>query len=134
MATIGDTIRDLRRIRGLTQQQLAALVGVSRAALASWETGRRTPDVQTIRALASAFGTTTDYLLGHREFNGVVREAEPASGCTSRCSAAHPLDPELLQDEERELWHQLELHFRRQKKLTNGQIKAILAILKIDDE
>lgn len=60
-------LRELRRLRGLSQQALANVLGVSQQAVGKWETGRSTPDAQTISALAARMGVTTDYLLAEPE-------------------------------------------------------------------
>lgn len=133
MATIGDRIRDLRKAKGLTQQELSRILGVSRATLASWETGRRTPDAHTIRSLARTFNTTTDYLLGYSDEPNPSKKTPSRSQPTS-VADQEPVFPDRLSAEERELWQQLSLFFRHKKKLTPGQLKAILAILKMDEE
>ncbi len=57
-------LRELRRLRGLSQQAVAKLLGVSQQAVGKWETGRSTPDLQTVAALAGQLGVTADDLLG----------------------------------------------------------------------
>lgn len=49
---IGATIASLRKARGLTQEQLAALVGVSGPAVSKWETDASCPDVALLCPLA----------------------------------------------------------------------------------
>ena len=46
----GNRLRELRTRKGLSQQQLAEIMAVSRASIAMYESGRRLPDVGTIRA------------------------------------------------------------------------------------
>lgn len=53
----------LRRQRGLTQEQLAEQIGVSRQAISKWETGAAQPDVDNIRVLSDYFGVSTDVFL-----------------------------------------------------------------------
>ena len=60
-------LAELRNAKGLTQQEIADLLNVSRAAYAQWETGRRTPEADTLVRLADFFGVTTDYLYGRDE-------------------------------------------------------------------
>lgn len=60
---MGSTIAALRKSRGLTQEQLAALVGVSGPAVSKWETDASCPDVALLCPLARALGTTVDGLL-----------------------------------------------------------------------
>ena len=47
----------------LSQEELAAQVGVSRQAVSKWELGEAAPDINKLLALARAFGVTTDHLL-----------------------------------------------------------------------
>ncbi len=61
--TIGEKILTLRKGRGLSQEQLADALGVSRQAVSKWESEQSTPDIDKIVALADFFGVTTDYLL-----------------------------------------------------------------------
>ena len=60
---IGETILRLRRERGLTQEQLAAAVGVSPPAVSKWERGVTCPDIVLLAPLARALGSTVDRLL-----------------------------------------------------------------------
>lgn len=64
----------LRNGKLLTQQQLADQLGLTRAAIAHYETGRREPDIETLLALSGFFGVTVDFLLGNSN------EIEPPSG------------------------------------------------------
>ena len=56
-----------RRNRKLSQEELAARVGVSRQAVSKWELGEASPEVGKLLALAKAFGVTTDHLLSEEE-------------------------------------------------------------------
>lgn len=60
---IGTTILAARRAKGLTQEALAELVGVSAAAVSKWETGASYPDITLLPPLARALGLTVDALL-----------------------------------------------------------------------
>ena len=48
---------------GMTQEELAEKVGVSRQAVAKWERGESSPDIETCVALADIFGTSVDILV-----------------------------------------------------------------------
>lgn len=61
--TLGEKIVDLRKKRGLSQEELAISLGVSRQAVSKWEVGDAMPDTDKVIALAEFFGTTTDFLL-----------------------------------------------------------------------
>ena len=55
--TIGEKIKTFRKIAGLTQQELAENVGVSRSHLASIETGKYQPSIETL--MMRPFSTST---------------------------------------------------------------------------
>ena len=55
--TVGKNIVKLRKEQGMSQEQLAQKLHVTRQAVSNWETGRRQPDLDMLEALASAFGT-----------------------------------------------------------------------------
>ena len=63
METINTRIMSLRRDAGVSQQQLADDLNLSRRAISLWETGRRTPDLKSALLLADYFHTTLDYLV-----------------------------------------------------------------------
>lgn len=61
---LGKIILELRRNKGVTQEELAAELGVTAAAVSKWENGYTLPDILMLCALADYFEVTTDYLLG----------------------------------------------------------------------
>lgn len=60
-------MRDRRKKLGMTQQQLAWMVGVNRATLAKYENGARVPSMRAAKALANALGCTLDELVAETE-------------------------------------------------------------------
>ena len=58
-----EKLQELRKSRGLTQEELAASVFVSRAAVSKWESGRGYPGIDSLKALSGFFGVTIDHLL-----------------------------------------------------------------------
>lgn len=60
----GRNLRDVRKARRLTQQELATLVGVSKTTISGWETGANLPASQTLILLAKTLHTSIDYLVG----------------------------------------------------------------------
>ena len=60
---LADRIQDLRKRRGLSQEELADKLGVSRQAVSKWESGQSTPDIERIILMSEFFDVTTDYLL-----------------------------------------------------------------------
>lgn len=57
-------LRNLRLKRHETQAELAKLLGFTRPAYIAYESGKRTPDCQSLIIIAEHFGVTIDYLLG----------------------------------------------------------------------
>lgn len=59
-----DKIKELRKLSGLSQSQLAKKLDVTRSSVNAWEIGLSTPATQYIVAMAKLFHVSTDYLLG----------------------------------------------------------------------
>ena len=64
---IGGNIAALRKAKGLTQEQLADMLGVSAPAVSKWETGSSYPDISLLCPLARALDTNVDGLLSFHE-------------------------------------------------------------------
>ena len=60
---VADRIQNLRKIKGISQEQLAEAIGVSRQAVSKWESEQSTPDLDKIILMSDFFDVTTDYLL-----------------------------------------------------------------------
>ncbi len=58
-----DRIQHLRKIKGLSQEELADQIGVSRQTISKWESEQSTPDLEKIVLMSDFFEVTTDYLL-----------------------------------------------------------------------
>ena len=71
---IGIRIRDFRESKGLTQKELAEIVGVQDAVISNWETGRNRPNVDVLKKLC----TSADELIGikRKENKGLSNEAK----------------------------------------------------------
>lgn len=61
---IGEIIAELRMDKDMNQEDLAAILNISRSALANWEAGNRRIDIETLVIIADYFGVSCDYLLG----------------------------------------------------------------------
>lgn len=62
--TMKDTLRNLRRQKNITQEELAAHLGITAQSVGKWERGEGFPDITLLPAIALYFGVTTDELLG----------------------------------------------------------------------
>ena len=88
----GNFICDRREQLGLTQSQLAGLLGLSAKAVSKWENGRSMPTVKTMRRLASLFGVSVEELLQMREeekqveLTRIVITGGPSAGKTTGMS------------------------------------------------
>lgn len=77
----GYRLKDLREKKNLTQSQVAARLGISKASVSGYENNVKTPSLEVLTRLASFYGVSTDYLLGleHRRMlpiNGLTPSQE----------------------------------------------------------
>ncbi len=70
----GEKLQKLRTGEGLTQQELAEKLYVSRAAVSKWESGRGYPSIDSLRAVAKHFHVTVDELIGGEEMAALAEE------------------------------------------------------------
>lgn len=64
MAYVGKRIRYLRKSENLTQQELAAIIGVAKSTISMYENDQREPDFETLEAIADYFNVDMNYLTG----------------------------------------------------------------------
>jgi transcriptional regulator with XRE-family HTH domain len=69
-----EKLQELRRQRGLTQEELAEILYVSRTAISKWESGRGYPNIDSLKAIARFFGVTIDELLSNDELFTIAEE------------------------------------------------------------
>lgn len=69
-----EKLQALRKQKGLTQEELAALLFVSRAAVSKWESARGYPNIDSLKGIAKLFGVTVDELLSGDELLSVAEE------------------------------------------------------------
>lgn len=62
-----EKLQELRRQKGLTQEQLAEQLYVSRTAISKWESGRGFPNIESLKAIAKFFAISLDELLSGEE-------------------------------------------------------------------
>ena len=75
--TLGEKIKEARKQCGLSQEQLAEKMAVSRSAVAKWEANNGLPDVDNLKALAQLLNVSVDYLLDDGEVIDEVVIREP---------------------------------------------------------
>ena len=64
---MGNRIRELRKNNGLTMKQLGQQIGLAESTISQYETGKRSPDNETLLKLGEIFGVTVGYILGSEE-------------------------------------------------------------------
>ena len=69
-----DKLQQLRKQAGLTQEELAQQLFVSRTAISKWESGRGLPNIDSLMAIAKFFGITVDQLLSGDQVLSIARE------------------------------------------------------------
>ena len=61
--TFGEKLKEARKNAKLSQEELAVKIGVSRSAIAKWETDKGLPDIQNLKILSSVLNVSIDHLL-----------------------------------------------------------------------
>lgn len=69
-----EKLQNLRKNKGLTQEELAEALYVSRTAISKWESGRGYPSIDSLRAIAKYFSVTMDELLSGDEILHLAEE------------------------------------------------------------
>ena len=77
---LAENLVTLRNLKGLTQEQVAEVVGISRQSYAKWEQGETVPDIGKCDRLASFYGIRLDDLMHYTEKVGNIKLAPPPEG------------------------------------------------------
>ena len=76
---LADKITDLRKKQGMSQEELAEKLGVSRQSVSKWESAQATPDLNRVIEMSRLFGVSTDYLLKDEETAADTAETDTAA-------------------------------------------------------
>ncbi len=60
----GSRLKELRKSKNLTQEELGKILGVTKASICCYEKETRTPNIETIIAMMALYNVTSDYLIG----------------------------------------------------------------------
>ena len=71
---LNEKLQKLRKQKGLTQEELAEVLFVSRTAISKWESGRGYPNIDSLKAISKLFGVTIDELLSGDELLTIAEE------------------------------------------------------------
>lgn len=98
-------IQEARKMRGLSQQDLADLMGTSQAAVQRWESGTRNPRVSTLKKIGDACNVSISFLLGmtdnpsvHADMVSAVPSKEMALPVFGRIAAGTPREALMQSD------------------------------------
>lgn len=69
-----EKLQELRKIKGITQEELAEHLHVSRTAISKWESGRGYPNIDSLKAISKFYGVTLDELLSGDELLTIAEE------------------------------------------------------------
>ena len=69
-----EKLQELRKQRGMTQEELATALYVSRTAVSKWESGRGYPSIDSLKAISGFFGVSLDQLLSSEAVLTLVEE------------------------------------------------------------
>lgn len=69
-----ETMRRLRRAKGITMKELGEKVGCAESTISQYENGKRAPDFETLLKISEELETSVDYLLTGRE-NGIKKKS-----------------------------------------------------------
>lgn len=111
MGDFPNVFKHIREKSGLTQQQLADKLGISRSAIGMYEKGEREPNFETLELIADTFNVDMNYLLGKKSSTEVIPDVCYFNPETSKIAqeiydnkelsllfdAARDADPEDLQ-------------------------------------
>lgn len=70
-------LKKLRVEKGISQQQLAEIIGVTQQSIYKYETQNVEPDFVILCALADYFSTSVDYLIGHSDIDHKIEKITP---------------------------------------------------------
>lgn len=79
-----EKLQELRKQKGLTQEELAEALFVSRTAVSKWESGRGYPNIDSLKAIAEYFSVTIDKLLSGEEILSIAEDENKQKGAHIR--------------------------------------------------
>lgn len=121
---VRDKIQELRKQKGLSQESLAELLGVSRQAISKWESGTAVPAIDNLVELSKIFGVSVGELLQVEPRNEEGDGACPKPGGTGEGEEGFSIDELLSFLKEQE--EQRRQKDRRNLKIGGGALLAIL--------
>lgn len=103
---LSERLKTLRKEAGLTQEQVAKKLGVSRPAYTYWEKGKKRPTPDKLSNIAQFYGVTTDYLLGN----------EPEEDELANVELLFRMTSDGLTEEEKAVFREELIEFMKERK------------------
>lgn len=111
---IRENLINLRRVNGLSQEEVGKAVGKKKGTVGSWEQGVSLPDLYTLNALANLYGVSLEYIFGREEMSQTQRLA----------SYAHTMRQKKGQEDQTSIFdYMVETEKNAQKVLIEKQTK-----------
>lgn len=82
--TFGEKLQKLRKAQGLSQEELAGRLSVTRQTISKWELDQSTPELALLAQLSDIFGITTDYLIKDAPAEAASAQNPPAKRPAAR--------------------------------------------------
>lgn len=82
--TLGENLQNLRRASGLSQEDVAQKLFVSRQSVSKWENGQAEPGVENLKTLAKLYGVSVDVLVGAEEAKAEEKPSVPSDSAYRR--------------------------------------------------
>ncbi|MCL5058769.1 MAG: helix-turn-helix transcriptional regulator [Actinobacteria bacterium] len=126
MTDFSKRLKDLRKKKNISQEELGNSINLSKSTISLYESGKRQPDYGTLKEIAVFFDCSIDYLLGKTEIQ------DPPETIIDN---ALQDDPELM-----EFWlemkkrEDLQLLFKQVKPMTPEGVKKVIRVIKAMEE
>lgn len=93
---LNEKLQELRKQKGLTQEELAKILFVSRTAISKWESGRGYPNIDSLKAIAEFFNITIDELLSSEKLLSIAQQDNATKTQRIKCLIFGLLDLSFL--------------------------------------
>ena len=94
---LAERLKQLRAEKGMTQVQLAQMLGVSKGTVAMWETSKRKPSFEILSKLSDIFDRRMDYILGYSDDASSPQPAEEELEQLGRWEAEDSMHETIMQ-------------------------------------
>lgn len=120
-------LKDLRTEKGLSQDEFAKELGISKGAVSYYETGQRVPDIVVLSAIADYFKVSTDYFLGRTETPSIKEDMQIAIKTTG-------LTEKTIETMQRNMCSAISVFSESKEELNESEIENYNEILSVVNE